>query len=36
MVLSVGHHATLERLHTRKVLLGPPRIAPSAAPLLAP
>jgi vitamin B12/bleomycin/antimicrobial peptide transport system ATP-binding/permease protein len=27
MILSVGHHTTLERLHTRKVLLGFPRQA---------
>jgi putative ATP-binding cassette transporter len=36
MILSVGHHATLEKLHTRRVLLGLPRVAPSAAPRVAP
>jgi len=35
MILSVGHHATLEKLHTRKVLLGLPRLVPTAAPMVA-
>jgi putative ATP-binding cassette transporter len=36
MVLSVGHHATLERLHTRKVFLGPPSLtADSSSPVTA-
>jgi putative ATP-binding cassette transporter len=32
MVLSVGHHATLERLHTRKVFLGPPSLTADSSP----
>jgi vitamin B12/bleomycin/antimicrobial peptide transport system ATP-binding/permease protein len=35
MVLSVGHHTTLERLHTRKVLLGLPHRPASPAPMMA-
>jgi vitamin B12/bleomycin/antimicrobial peptide transport system ATP-binding/permease protein len=36
MILSIGHHTTLERLHTRKVLLGLPRPPTSAAPMIEP
>lgn len=32
MVLSVGHHATLERLHTRKIFLGPPGLTADSSP----